>query len=203
MSPTYFVFTAAAVKSRVMRSAAFVAAGSTLVVRCFLRSRSRSPARPPWRMMRATLLSVDRLARLTQFSGGPGDAVGAVRVLVHLAYAGVEPGIGRLPGRPIGCGPTRQQKLARAMPGNAQPLHAEAALVFATNWKRFITSTSPPAKYFGDTGADETAPVPTPHFCRGGSASQRTVTLKTGETVVPLTMRRSFLPFSPSLTPSE
>ncbi len=54
MSPTYFVFTVAAVKSRPMRSAAFAAAGSATVVRCFL--RSRSPPGPTWRMMPAILL---------------------------------------------------------------------------------------------------------------------------------------------------
>lgn len=56
--------------------------------------------------------------------------------------------------------------------------------------------------YGACTGADGTTPVPT-SLCCGGGASQRTVTLKTGEAVVPLMMRRSFLPFSPSLTPSE
>lgn len=37
----------------------------------------------------------------------------------------------------------------------------------------------------------------------GRLADQRTVTLKTGEAVLPLTMRSWFLPLMPSLTPSE
>lgn len=53
-SPMNFVFTAAAMKSRPMRSAASAAAGSATVVRCSL--RSRSPARPIVRMMRVIFL---------------------------------------------------------------------------------------------------------------------------------------------------
>jgi len=37
---------------------------------------------------------------------------------------------------------------------------------------------------------------------RWGTAAQWTVTLKTGDAVLPLTMRRSFLPFRPSSTRS-
>ncbi|GCD42338.1 hypothetical protein GKJPGBOP_01998 [Streptomyces paromomycinus] len=54
MSPTYFVFGSVAVKSRPIRSGAFAAAGSGVVVRCL--RRSRTPARP--------MLRITRLIRL-------------------------------------------------------------------------------------------------------------------------------------------
>src|SRR4051812_32756800 len=54
MSPTYFVFGSAAVKSRPIRSGAFAAAGSVTVVRCL--RRSRTPARPMLRITRAMRL---------------------------------------------------------------------------------------------------------------------------------------------------
>ncbi|MGY3061649.1 hypothetical protein ACVWZD_005947 [Streptomyces sp. TE3672] len=54
MSPMYFVFVAAAVKSRPIRSGALAAAGSGTVVRC--RRRNRTPSVPNVRMIRATRL---------------------------------------------------------------------------------------------------------------------------------------------------
>lgn len=54
MSPTYFVFGSLAVKSRPIRSGAFAAAGSAVVVRCL--RRSRTPARPMLRITRAIRL---------------------------------------------------------------------------------------------------------------------------------------------------
>ncbi|WSR23472.1 hypothetical protein OG816_39145 [Streptomyces sp. NBC_00073] len=54
MSSTYFVFTAAAVKSRPIRSGAFDADWSATVVRC--RRRRRIPSIPMVRMILATRL---------------------------------------------------------------------------------------------------------------------------------------------------
>lgn len=54
MSPTYLLFTAAAVKSRPIRSGAFAMAGSASVVRW--RRRRRTPSRPMLRMILATRL---------------------------------------------------------------------------------------------------------------------------------------------------
>ncbi len=77
MSPTYFVFGSLAVKSRPIRSGAFAAAKSVIVVRC-----GAVPATQPHSgQADAThhprdALVVDSLAVVAEFGGDPGDAVG-------------------------------------------------------------------------------------------------------------------------------
>lgn len=98
MSPTYFVFGVVAVKSRPIRSGAFGAAGS--------RDGGTVPAPQPDALEPdcphdpRDPLVVDHLAAavVAELSGDPRGAIGAVGVLVDLAYPGGEPGVSGLPG---------------------------------------------------------------------------------------------------------
>lgn len=106
MSPTYFAFTAVAVKSRPIRSGTFAVAGSATVVRCRLPQADAFQADGP-HDPRDPLVIDHQAAVLAELRGDPRGAVGAVGVLVNLAYPGREFGLGGLPGRP--CSAVRRQ----------------------------------------------------------------------------------------------
>lgn len=73
---------------------------------------------------------LDPYPLVAEFGGDPGGAVGAVGVLMDLAYPGCEPGFNGLPGRPCGRGAAPVLEARAGDPKDvAQPLHAEPALV--------------------------------------------------------------------------